>query len=431
MITVTTVATTEFDPSDSEAFSIGMWVKVEGVLQLNGAVLASKFDLDDYEDGEIVVRLSNANDAAGVADDYDLVLVKSLLTSGDIYLFRTADDDEIASAEEIRQDDRVLWAEVNYVNSVPEGDGYKTWAWGGATEPEAYTGQSAFVQAGLGMEAKQFSGDGVVIAILDTGVYAAHEQFQGRLRLPSRDVISDDTDPSEVGPGLAWGHGTHVAGVIAAMAPEATLLPVRVLDQNGRGNTFLLAYAIEWAAAQPGVNVINLSLGTEGNSKILEEVIRRVIEQGKIVVAAAGNGGVETLQYPAAYAGVIGVTAVDENDVKPSFANYGASMVDLAAPGVGIMSTMINADGPGYASWSGTSMSTAFVAGAVALLVDQSGAQPFTAAQALTQLVDNGEVLDDENPGYAGMLGRGLNVSGALGVDAPIPSFVYLPGLLR
>jgi subtilisin family serine protease len=106
-------------------------------------------------------------------------------------------------------------------------------------------------------------------------------------------------------------------------------------------------------------------------------------------------------------------------------------MVDIAAPGVGIMSTMINVDGPGYASWSGTSMSTAFVAGAVALLVDQSGQQALTFAQALDRLVANGEVLDDENPAYAGMLGRGLNVSGALGVAAPISSIVHLPGLLR
>jgi subtilisin family serine protease len=268
----------------------------------------------------------------------------------------------------------------------------------------------------------------VVVAVLDTGVYTPHEQFSGKLQLPSLDVINDDSDPSDIGPGLSWGHGTHVAGIIAAMAPDAKILPVRVLDSNGRGNTFLLAYAIEWAAQQPYVQVINLSLGTEFDSKILRDVIADVVERGIVVVAAAGNGNSNQVKFPAGYQNVIGVTAVDSSSHKASFANYGGGWVDIAAPGVGIMSTMISEEGAGYATWSGTSMSTAFVSGAAALLAGKSGSRAATPTNLSEQLVNSGSILDLLNPLYAGEIGRLLDVSAALEVR---PFALYLPEASR
>lgn len=426
-LTFVTDEKTHFHPRGEDAlqlFAVGRWVEVN-VTRSRGGIYTAKFvRIDDYELGEIVVRLESPAISETIASKYGLVLSSTLLNQANIYLYATNEDDEQKVAERIAKERGVIWAEVNYVNSVPEQEGYKTWGWGGPTEPDAYLGQSAYQQIRLGYTSRSYQGDGIVVAVLDTGIYAPHEQFNGRLRLPSLDVIDDDNDPSEEGGGLAWGHGTHVAGVIAAMAPGATILPVRVLDEHGRGNTFLLAYAIEWAMQQPGVKVINLSLGTEYDSRILRDVIKRATEQGIVVVAAAGNNSSSQIQYPAGYDGVVAVTAVDSNSLKADFANYGRDWVDIAAPGVGIMSTIISSDGPGYATWSGTSMSTAFVSGAAALVAGKWQISAANHNSLLGQLIYTGFVLDGLNPQYAGEIGRLLDVSAALGVDA---SIVYLP----
>ena len=439
-LTFTTSAVTRLVPTLPAAYAIGRWVEVRVERQLDGSLVANRVRVDDYEFGEIVVRLESAAISETIAAKYNLVLTSTLLNDANIYLFTTEEDDEQFLAAQIAQEEGVIWAEVNYVNGVPEDDGYKTWGWGGKSEPDAYFGQSAYPQIRMGQVTQVYQGDGVVVAVLDTGIYTPHEQFVDRLILPNLDVIDDDSDASEEGPGLAWGHGTHVAGIVAAMAPEAQILPVRVLDENGRGNTFLLAYAIEWVSQQPGVKVINLSLGTQFDSRILHDAIDRAIAKGMLVVAAAGNNGTSQIQYPAGYENVVGVTAVDENSLKASFANYGAGWVDVAAPGVGIMSTMISEEGPGYATWSGTSMSTAFVSGAAALVAEKWA--PAGVSQAdfdakmsiridegiLAHLTETGLAVDALNPLYVGQIGRLLDVSAALEVDAEV---LYMPESLK
>jgi subtilisin family serine protease len=206
------------------------------------------------------------------------------------------------------------------------------------------------------------------------------------------------------------------------------ILPVRVLDENGRGNTFLLAYAIEWVVQQPNVKVINLSLGTDFDSKILRDTIANAVEQGIVVVAAAGNSGTSKVQYPAGYHDVVGVTAVDGNSIKADFANFGTEWVDVAAPGVAIMSTMISEQGAGYATWSGTSMATAFVSGAAVLVVEKWNVESAHDDALLAQLVETGLTLDALNPIYAGQIGRQLDVSAALEVDAAL---LYVPQTVK
>lgn len=416
-ISVVATAETRFDPDRATAFAVGSWVEVRAQKNDDGIFIAERIRVDEYEDGEIIVRLQDASYLDAIVNEFDVTLTSTVLSSANIYLFTTDEGVERDLVERIAGAPGVIWAEVNYVNSVPEDDGYKTWGWGGIEEPAAYVNQHAYQQIHWGIRNRVYDGDGVVVAVMDTGVYASHEQFVGKLQLPSLDVISDDNDPSDEGPGLAWGHGTHVAGVIAAMAPRAKILPVRVLDRNGRGNTFLLAYAIEWAIQQPGVQVINLSLGTDFDSRILRDVIARATEQGIVVVAAAGNNATSALQYPAAYANVIAVTAVDEASQKATFANYGKEWVDLAAPGVGIMSTMISEQGAGYASWSGTSMATAFVSGAAVLVAEQVHGAVSTTGGIVEKLLETGTTLDVLNPLFAGQIGRLLDVSAALDIE--------------
>jgi thermitase len=212
--------------------------------------------LTKFESGEVVVRLASSNLITGVLNRYQLEIVDTLLASANIYLLAGADDiQEDNVLQEMARDPAIQWAELNYVSEacppIPEGNPYRTWKWG-SSDDSGYVNQAALQQVNLLPAQGLYDGAGVIVAVLDTGIDASHPAFAGRL-LPGRDMMSDDDIPQD-GPeageevGLAHGHGTHVSGIIARIAPQSKLLPVRVLDVNGRGNTYVLAYAIEWAA---------------------------------------------------------------------------------------------------------------------------------------------------------------------------------------
>ena len=399
---------------DNGVPALGSWLEVRGQWQSNNTFLAKRIRSDDHVVNQVIVRLADGVLSTTVASQYGLLPLQTLLASGNIHLMQTNEDQESNVLDQLRADTgKVIWAELNYAGGIPEGSGYKTWHWGG-DDPSTYINQGAFAQVNLTGQSR-WQGTGVIIAVLDTGVDLAHPALQGRL-LTGYDMVDDDAVPNDDGDGVGWGHGTHVTGILAKIAPQSQILPVRVLDTDGRGNIFTLAYAIEWAVAQ-GADVINLSLGAEGDSRILHDTIQRVLDQGVIVVAAAGNSNTSTPQYPATYPGVIAVTAVDGVNQKADFANYGAQWVDMAAPGVGITSTMVGPLGSGYASWSGTSMSAPFVSGAVALLRQALPAVP--AAEIAARFTSHSQNLDTQNPSYTGQLGGLLNIDATL-ADAPV-----------
>ncbi|MCB9161415.1 MAG: S8 family serine peptidase [Caldilineaceae bacterium] len=400
------------------------WVEVRGRLRdaQSCTVDADRLRPDEFRGGEIVVRLASTDVVSQtVAAEYGMQATSTLLRSGSIYLFTVVDDDGLGEDDHEQQiidqmvaDARIEWAEFNYVNSVPVGEGYKTWGWGGV-DPLGYQTQSAVRQVNLDAAHSAYNGAGVTVAVLDTGLDLQHPALLGKL-LPGRDMVDDDDVPQDEGFGIAWGHGTHVGGIVAVAAPDAAILPVRVLDSNGRGNMFTLAYAIEWAVAQ-GADVINLSVGAESDSRVLRDTIAEAVAQGVVVVAAAGNLNSAAVQYPAGYPDVLSVTAVDGANVKASFASYGAGWVDIAAPGVGITSTIVGPQGSGYASWSGTSMSAPFVAGAAALVRQ---AEPTAApAQIASRLTAAAADIDALNPAHAGQLGGLLDAAAALDVTRP------------
>jgi subtilisin family serine protease len=390
------------------------WVEVRGRWQPDNTFRATRIRIENHRVSEVVVRLASGVISATVASRYNLLPKATLLSSGNIYLFATADDEERNVVTQLAADADILWAELNFVGGIPQGHTYKTWRWGGTT-PDGYVNQNAFAQVNLAPVLGEVQGAGIVIAILDTGINQSHAVFADRL-LPGYDMVADDADPEDEGDGLGWGHGTHVAGIIAQMSPQSKLLPVRVLDANGRGTTFALAYGIEWAVEQ-GADVINLSLGADANSRVLQDVITQAIAQEVIVVAAAGNAGTDEPQFPASFPAVISVTAVDGNNTKADFASFGAGWVDLAAPGVGITSTVVGPYGSGYASWSGTSMATGFVSGAAALARQQL---PTASVAAISDLFTaQAQNLDNNNPAYAGKLGGLLDVAAALEFDSP------------
>ena len=408
------------------------WVEAKGRPQDDGTFLARKLRPNNFQPGEVVARLTataTLTDVLNTYANYSLALLDAQLADARIYRFAVAEDldEQVVAAAMAADAANFAWAEVNFMSEIPSGptaDPYRTWKWG-SDDPSGYINQNAFTQIGLPSVQGMYSGTGVIVAVLDTGIDATHPVFAGRL-LPGRDLIhfddvpQDGPEPGQAG-GIAQGHGTHVSGVIARIAPDSKILPLRILNVDGRGNTFILAYAIEWAAMH-GADVINMSLGTDCSSKVLEESVLDAQARGVIMVAAAGNSNVDAPQCPAGDPGVLGVTAVDDTDKKAEFANYGADWIDLAAPGVGITSTVPVSGSILYGTWSGTSMATPFAAGAAALLRQHlPNAQPQEIANIL---VGTGTDLDPFNPDYVGKLGHLLNLDSAV-----YPMKLHLPAI--
>ncbi|MFC4064669.1 S8 family peptidase [Actinoplanes subglobosus] len=223
---------------------------------------------------------------------------------------------------------------------------------------------------------EQSTGADVVVAVIDTGVDGDHPDLAGNV-LTGYDAIDD----TEGGDSDGNGHGTHVAGTVAAVAgngegiagfaPDAKVLPVKVLDADGSGWSSDTAEGIVWAVDN-GAQVINMSLGASESTDAEEAAVAYAIENGVTVVAAAGNEREEgsPVSYPAAYDGVIAVAATDSDDEVAEYSNQG-DYVDVAAPGSDILSTYpadLTDDGSEYAELSGTSMAAPHVAAVAALL---------------------------------------------------------------
>jgi type VII secretion-associated serine protease mycosin len=214
------------------------------------------------------------------------------------------------------------------------------------------------------------TGIGVIVAVVDSGS-GPHPDLAENL-LPGRSFFGlvESQDGSDID---ASGHGTHVAGIIASaanngiggsgVAPNAQLLPIKVLDQAGQGDARDVAAGVRYAADN-GAKVINLSLGGATESSSLTQAITYANDKGALVVAAAGNGGAnDKPKWPASLDLTLAVTAVDQSNGATSFDQRG-EYIDIAAPGTGIVST-VKGD---YGASSGTSMAAGFVAGAAALL---------------------------------------------------------------
>lgn len=260
---------------------------------------------------------------------------------------------------------------------------------------------------------EQSAGASTVVAVLDTGVDGSHPDLAGRV-LPGIDMIGDGAgaDPN--------GHGTHVAGIIAAVAnngigvagaaPEARILPVRVLDSDGYGDHSAIASGIV-AAVDYGADVINLSLGGTDTTEILASAVDYATAAGVVVVAAAGNERQmgNGRSYPAAYDNVIGVGAISVDDRSAMFSNTG-DYIDIAAPGFAILSTLPG----GYGYLSGTSQAAPYVAAAAALAIS-AGVAPGDVPGKLARTA-----RDVAHPGRDQETGAGvLDVAGLFGVQRP------------
>jgi subtilisin family serine protease len=275
------------------------------------------------------------------------------------------------------------------------------------------------------------TGTGVTVAVIDTGVQSDHADLLGQV-VPGRDYITD-VEPWTATDVL--GHGTHVAGIIAALsnnflgiagaAPGVKILPVRVFQNTASGVTASfsdIGAGIQWAVDH-GADVVSLSLGG-GMETFMKAGVDYALAKGVVVVAAAGNSGAATVTYPAAYPGVIAVAATDRSNAKASYSQYG-SQVSVSAPGDAIYSTIPS----GYDSMSGTSMATPYVSAEAALILQAHPGYSPEEVKALIESSATDLVASPAKQGRDDYTGAGLiNPAQALcgGTCLPAPTLASL-----
>ncbi|KWX69528.1 hypothetical protein AMQ84_31650 [Paenibacillus riograndensis] len=310
-------------------------------------------------DGTYLVKLNSVTTAPnGVIEKLGGKL-KKISESGDIVMAELSG----SSLYELKNSPDIQYIEPNYEVKT-EIEAEKTES---VTETVPYGIQNIHA-----IEAQQegYTGKGVKIAVLDSG-YSLHSDVKvksGYSFITNSENYDDD-----------FGHGTHVAGIIAAsmngegvvgVAPMADIYAIKVLDQGGRGSYFTLIEGIDWAIKHK-MDIINISFGGENPSQILEEKLQEAYDAGILIVAAAGNDGYmgdDTILYPARYSTAIAVGAIDSGNKRAFFSAKGPDL-DLVAPGVKVLSTLPSNQ---YGMKSGTSMAAPHVTGVAALILEKN-----------------------------------------------------------
>ena len=316
-----------------------------------------------YEEGASERAVETLDEEAGAEVEQDLRELDALLLAFPEVKRDPSQDSREQDLEQIKedlaQDPAVESVEYNYLGQL------------------AYTPDDPKFRYQWGLKKPGFPDawdrtpdSGADVAVVDTGADVGHVDLRQKIA-QAKDIVNGDSTVRDLS-----GHGTHVAGIIAADTdnhkgiaggcPNCKLLVAKVFDGKNTGTVARFAKGIEWSANH-GAEVINLSFVHPTSSTVEKNAIDYARDKGAVVVAAAGNNDTNNRTYPAAYLdSVIAVAATNRHDRRASFSNYG-SWVDVAAPGVEVLSTIPG----GYASWSGTSMAAPHVSALAGLLASQ------------------------------------------------------------
>lgn len=338
-----------------------------------------------YVKGQIMVSFRDQDAAADVLRRHGLEKGPRI-GSTDAHVIEVPDGKERQLLEALSRSPAVEYAELDHLVTTATDDNYFPRQYSLQNDGQSFTNTNGDIlvaggEADADVDAVEAwnvtTGSGIKVAVLDSGVANDNEDITPNVVARANFTRGESGDDN-------YGHGTHMAGHVAATAgntkgvagvcPGCKVLDGKVLNDSGVGSSSSLANGINWSVNN-GAKVINMSLGVR-SSRTLESAVNNAWNKGVVLVAAAGNGGDQTKIYPGAYPNVIAVAATDNNDAKASFSTYGASWVDVAAPGVNVYSTFPNHTfvlgtqnnrSWGYDVGNGTSVSSAIVAATAAL----------------------------------------------------------------
>jgi len=406
----------------------------------------------DFVEGQIVVKFKDGLTDAVITQE--LVKYKAYVKSRNSAVSTTVITVPVGQEENVRaqlvKDGLVKFAEQDYVMHAQVAPNDTSFAnqWGLSNSGQNIKGQTGTAQNDIHAVAawEVTKGSGVKVAVLDTGIDLSHPEFVGKIAIQKVFNTSSIDDQ--------FGHGTHVAGIIAAdtnnsqgiagTCPECQLMIVKVMDDSGSGPYSLIADGITWSADN-GAKVISMSIAGQSFSQLLQDAVNYAWSKGVVIVAAAGNCGGSNfsangctsqnpMEYPGALTNVVSVGNTDNKDQKSVTSNYG-SWVKIAAPGTNIFSTLPThtyAMQPGHGTalnydyLTGTSMSAPMVAGVAALI----WSTPYgTSNQAV---VDRLYATADKIAGTGTFWQNGrVNAASAVGasttpilITTPVPTFV-------
>ncbi|MCL2629020.1 MAG: S8 family serine peptidase, partial [Oscillospiraceae bacterium] len=306
----------------------------------------------DFSTMRLIVNTDAENIKAMALDG--LISVESYNGTSSLLIFRSENNAEAANEVFLEQS---IFSEPDIVVSVDNPDfvyidSFRSWG----VVSTAMNEYQDYLKA-------QGSSSSIIVAVLDTGVDAAHPMLKGRV-ISGWNFVNGNSNTTD-----RQGHGTHVSGTIAeSTLGNVSIMPVKVLNDSGSGYSSDVISGIRWAADN-GAKVINLSLGGYGNLQSTRDAILYANSKGSVVVVSAGNSNDNASLYdPAWVPEAITVAAHNDKNQKASFSNYG-NVIDVSGPGVSISSAV---PGTGYQSKSGTSMSAPHVSAAVALLMSDA-----------------------------------------------------------
>ncbi len=369
---------------------------------------------ESYRPGQVVVKMKNGYATQAVSGMPHIQAISGMAGAG---VYATQEGESVQSAvQRLQRMPGVEIAEPNYIYRAT------------ATTNDPMLGQLwGHTKIGAPSAWDQSQGSNVLVAVVDTGVDYNHPDLQGRI-IKGPDFANNDSDPMD-----DQGHGTHVAGTIAATANNAAgiagiaynskVIAIKVLGGDGSGDTSKIANGI-LKAAEMGAKVINLSLGGPQASSVLKSAVDKATQQGALVVVASGNESTSSPSYPAAYPNALSVGSTTTSDSRSNFSNYG-STVDIAAPGSDILSTTERT----YKKLSGTSMASPHVAAGAAVLLGKNAS--LTSARLREILSSTG----DSASGFSNSAVKRMNLVKALaavdsnGAPSPNPTDSQSPSV--
>lgn len=322
----------------------------------------------------------------------------------------TLDEEDLVNS--LIADPRVTQASLNYLGEDTTGGGSTQSIFLRSTSG-SYNDQPALNSIRLAEASVLLTPRTITVAVLDTGLDVLHPAIIGRVAPGGRDFISNSGSLDDIAAGIDSngngipdqfaGHGTHIAGIIARVAPGARILPLRVMDSDGQAALFDIVDAIYYAVDN-NASIINLSFGLPGGPELLRTAINHAQANDRLVVAAAGNDGSSSpIRFPASWPGpaLLSVAAVTADGIAAPFTNHGPS-ISISAPGVNVASCVPSGD---FAVATGTSFAAAVVSGVAAAL--RAGCLDLSAPETSALVLSAARDIDPINPGFEGKLGAG------------------------